>query len=193
EIWVFSADPPAWRHVFRTLDRGVARDRQHDASDQGAGAVEFEIHHLVNLTVGLDDPVVTGDPQIEITMLHRLGDLLRTEDFDLSNPRIRDRRGVLAIATASNRQVCLLEELQRHRFETALGQYEVNHDRAPGRNTRRCQYGKPGRPGPPRSRSCRCRSRSRFVSLAERDPTSRPWSKAPCARDSRTSPTPADG
>jgi hypothetical protein len=74
----------------------------------------------LHVGLGLGDPVLAGDPEIEQPVLQVHGDLLRTEQRDALDPIVVDRTVVVAVRAAADPEVGVLEQSKRLLLEGAL-------------------------------------------------------------------------
>src|SRR5439155_17511109 len=115
----------------RLVDPSVVRNGQDDPGHRRAASIEPKIHDLVDVGIGLQHPVVAGDPQIEVPVLYRPGNLLWPKDLHLADARIGYRGVVVAIGCPSHRQIGLFEQLQGVGFQAALREHQVDHRASP--------------------------------------------------------------
>ena len=105
--------------------------REHDPDRVGGRLGVLQLAERHDVGAGLGDPVAAGDAEVEQAPLDVGRDLLRAQEAHPVDPRVVDRRVVVAVGGPADGQVGGVEQVEGGLLQRALGQNQGEHGGRP--------------------------------------------------------------
>ena len=126
---------PLWE-ILDLLNRRVGTDREDDPYGLVRRLRIVQLAEADDLGARFLDPVTAGDAEVEQALGDVGRDLLRSEDVNLLDTRVVDRRPVVDLRSPADRKIGRGEQLEGCLLERPLGKNEAKHRLAPRRRQR---------------------------------------------------------
>ena len=125
QLRILGVDAHAVGEILHRLPRAVARHREHDARRPSRRLRVVQLGERRDVGAGLLDPVARGDAEVEEPVGDVPRDLLRPQDHDFADTRVVDRGAVVDVGGPHDREIGILEQLQRRPFERTLRHHDA--------------------------------------------------------------------